>query len=209
MSSDKLCVMLKIGEQITSAKRWLERNSTPSRIIALVIFVAKVVPDALGREDFWSKHLRTIWRFISAHSTISVIVACTVLILTDNQRLARKRSTRYDERTLKGRTLKFCDDLEAFKKELGPEPEIKWTTGNSAQEFFDANEPMTIREQKMHHEFHLRFGERAWNLWHEHGAERRESEPLKQAMQGRLDCDERLNPVIDGFKQLAKMMDDD
>ena len=59
----------------------------------------------------------------------------------------------------------------------------------------------------MHHDFHLRFAERAWNLWHEHGAESRESEALRAALQGRLDCDERLQPVIDGFKELAKMMD--
>ena len=87
--------MPKFREQVASAKRWLERNSTRSRIIALVIFVAKVVPDAFGREDFWNKHLRTLWTVVSTHSTISVIVGCTLLILIDNQRLARKRGARY------------------------------------------------------------------------------------------------------------------
>jgi hypothetical protein len=76
---------------------------------------------------------------------------------------------------------------------------------NTAGEFAEANEETTIREQKMHHGFQLRFAEMAWKLWHEHGADRREAHDLEGALRGRIDCDERLNPIIKRFRELAEM----
>jgi hypothetical protein len=55
----------------------------------------------------------------------------------------------------------------------------------------------------MHHGFHMRFYDRAVGLYHEHGAEARESPVLADALGGRI-TDEKLNAVIKEFAELAK-----
>jgi hypothetical protein len=186
---------------------WYERNFSWRGAAALAWLLAKEIPSISGRQAFWSRNLPTIWSFVFAHSTILAVVAVGLIIWLDHRRMVKRQGQRYDLKTLRGRTLKFCDDLEKFKQELGAQPEVIWTPGNTAGEFAEANEPMAIREQKMHHGFHLRFGETAWKLWHEHGAERRETPDLELTLRARIDCDERLGPIIKRFRELAEMTD--
>lgn len=130
-----------------------------------------------------------------------VLLVAGLLILLGQQR--RGKSGR-DVNTLQGRTLEFCDELRAFQRELGKEPEIDYKSSYGPKEFTEKNKELALRGQKMHHGFHMRFMEQAMNPWHEHGLEMRESTSLYNMLMGRIDTDERLNAIAKEFSELSK-----
>jgi hypothetical protein len=190
-----------------ASKNWYRRNFTWRGLAVLAFFLVKEIPDDFGRKDFWGQKLPIVWRFIYGHGTFFTIIVVALIIWLDHRRIVSKRG--HDLGTLKGRTLALCDELKTFQKELGKEPEIDFKSGYSPQEFTEKNLELTKRGQKMHHGFHLRgFAERAMGLWHEYGAEMRESPDLQRALLGRVDTDENLNEIVQHFHKLVKMSED-
>jgi hypothetical protein len=183
---------------------WYERNFTWKGFVLFILFLVKEIPDDFGRKDFWRAKLPELWRVVSAHSTVFTILLVGGLIWLDHRMVLHRRAQVHDDKTLNGRTRVLCEELRAFQKELGPEPQINWKPGNSATTFTEANKEMIEREQRMHHYFHIRLYEKAVGLWHEHGAEMRESQPLAHALAGRIGSDEKLNEVIKMFTELAQ-----
>lgn len=185
-------------------RRWLSKNFTWKGIAALFVFLVKIIPDALGWANFWSTTLPPVGKFLARHSTPFVAIAVGLAIWLDHRRVLAKRREKKADEGLRGRTRAFCDELRDFKKELGPEPAINWTPSNTVKSFTDGNQKLIEREQRMHHGFHLRFYDKAVHLWHEHGAEMRESKQLASALAARVDTDEQLNTIIEMFSELAK-----
>jgi len=91
---------------------WFNKNFTFGGLVSFVILLAKMIPDAVGRKDFWSTHLASIWGFLYSHSTSSILIACALFIWLDHRRVIRKRGPQpHDHKTLKGRVLQLRDDL--------------------------------------------------------------------------------------------------
>src|SRR5690348_6844199 len=110
---------------------FIKRHLTWRGLALLVFWIVAQVPNWFGIRDFWRTHLRAVWHFIADHSMPVLTVVIGALIWLDHQRILNKRMQPDDSKTLRGRTLQFCDDLETFKKELGSEPPINWKTGNT------------------------------------------------------------------------------
>jgi hypothetical protein len=195
--------VVQLRRSWTRLKTWYETNFTWRGLAAMLWFIATVIPDMFGREDFWSTHLPVLWKHVYAHGTVATVIAVGLIIWLDHRRMVKRPSPVADS-SLRGRTLAFCDELKTFEKELGPEPPVNWKPSHTAASFTEANQGLIEREQRMHHLFHLRFYERAVHLWHEHGAEVRESQSLADALGGRIGSDEKLNQIIEQFTELAK-----
>lgn len=191
-----------IKQRITA---WFERNCTWRGIVATAVFVVKEIPSWFSREAFWSKNLPTVWKFVYAHSTFVTLVLVGLVIWLDHRRVIKLQAQRYDLKTLRGRTLQFCDKVREFQKSLGSEPQVNFVSGMSKEQFNHANEALARREQKMHHGFKLRFYAEAAQLWHEHGQEMRENYDLGNELAGRIETDEQLNLIIKQFSDLAEM----
>src|SRR5882762_1693523 len=180
-------------QKISNLFKRIEAEYSKLNVFALLLIIWSFVPDSFSRADWWSKTMGWVFHHLSsAMGRVVLLGAGLLLIFMDRQR--RKRSV-FDVSTLKGRTLALCDELRAFQKELGKEPEIDFKSSYDSGEFTEKNKEFALRGQKMHHGFHLRFMEQAMNLWHEHGAEMRESPSLYAALMGRIDADERLNAI--------------
>lgn len=190
---------------LAGIKKWYERNFTWKGFALFIFFLAKEIPDDFGRNDFWRTKMPGIWQFVSAHSTIFIVLFVGLLIWLDHRAVLRRRAQVHDDKTLNGRTRALCEELQVFRKELGKEPQIVYESGFSPADFTEANQALSLRGQKMHHGFHLRYWENAIQLWHEHGAEMRESQPLYGALSGRIDTDERLDAIIKMFSELVAM----
>lgn len=199
--------MARIGAMWNHIRGWYENNFTWRGVVALAYFLAKEIPDEFGRKDFWSAKLPAILKIVYEHSTLVTVLLVAGIIWLDH-RMVLRRVHGHDTKTLKGRTLAFCDELRAFQKELGKEPQIDYKDSYDSGEFTEKNKELSLRGQKMHHGFHLRFIERAMNLWHEYGLEMRESQPLYSALMGRIDTDERLDAIVGEFSELVKMSED-
>ncbi len=193
-------------QKITNLLDRLKAEYSKLSAFALLLVVWSFVPDSFSRADWWSKTLGWVFHHLSsAMGRVVLLVAGILLIYLDRQ---RRRKSAHDINTLQGRTLEFCDELRAFQKELGKQPTLDYKDSYSQGEFTEKNKELTVRGQKMHHGFHLRFMDRATKLWHEHGSEMRESHPLYTALMGRIDDDERFNAIVSEFSALAKMSED-
>jgi hypothetical protein len=201
--------MSRLRNRITEIVR--ERASKLT-ITAVILLVLVGIPNLFGYAQFWwsaykwaSPH---VWGlFGTTFGRFVLIGAGLIAIWLDQRRITRSlhKKQDHDLTSLRGRTLAFCDELKEFQKELGPEPPVVWTTGNSGAEFMKANEAGCKREAQMHHDFQLRFSNRAAELWHEHGKNMREDVALRSALADRVDSNERLNVIINGFANLANM----
>lgn len=173
-------------------------------VLGLLLIAWSLLPARAAEIEWWTAKMSWIGpRLLSPWGRVALIVCGFALIVWDYRRYKRPMGA-HDLRTLSGRTRAFCEELQAFQKELGPEPKINWKPGNSATTFTEANKELIKRGQRMHHFFHLRFYDTAVHLWHEHGAEVRESIPLADALEGHIDSDEKFNEIIRMFTELAQ-----
>ena len=154
-----------LKETLRQGQRWLNSNFTFGGVVAFFWFLLKVIPDMFGVKDFWSGHAAVIWRYVAAHSTVSVTVVCALLIWLDNRRVIQKRGPRpHDRKTLKGRLLQLRDDLSAFLQSVGDEPkappETNLTNWLNDEEWVKWRAASSARIDKIHYGYELRFSER-------------------------------------------------
>jgi|SRR2546423_207753 len=185
-------------------EKWREIRAEYTGIswFALALLIFAFVPDKAAQIEWWVKVVKWATPYILSPVGRFGLLACGLGIILWDRR--RHHKPRYDK-SLIGRTRGFCDELRAFQEELGKEPTIDYKSGDSAAQFTEKNKELAAREQRMHHGFQLRFAEKAAHLFHEHGAEMRESYELAVILRGRIDTDERLNSVIKIFSDLASM----
>jgi hypothetical protein len=183
---------------------WFNRNFTFKGLIAALVFLAKEVPDAFGRKDFWSTHLVLIWKVISAHSTISTIVACALVIWLDHRRVLEKRDKKpHDLRTLKGRTEKLTDDLEEFLKRLGERPSLVYDKHMSAGEYAKANEESRLWVDRLHYGFLLHFHDRLKHLYLEFGECGKAYLALAVALEAQVQSEKNVQQIIEILETMA------
>jgi hypothetical protein len=109
-----------------------------------------------------------------------------------------------NDRPLVHRMLALADELKAFLKNLGPEPEVIWRVGMSPSEFNEANKDATIRSQKMEAMFYRRFHPRVTDIYNEacemgtiHDSE------LEKLLKTRADNDSVISGVINRLAAVA------
>jgi len=82
-----------------------------------------------------------------------------LVIWWDHRRVLKKQEPKpYDEKTLKGQTLKLRDDLKRFLKDVGPRPQVELAPGMSTQDFLKASwATITPWSNKLSYGYELRF----------------------------------------------------
>jgi hypothetical protein len=110
----------------------------------------------------------------------SLIVFGFLLLWIDSRR--KKRPIRHSPRTLKGRVLQLKDDLQAFLDSLPAE--VQPDAGRTQRDWTDAKDMVewrlcdSLRRDKLHYGYELRFADRAKKVIAELG-ERGELNPLR------------------------------
>jgi len=195
----------QIKEYAASAKNWFDRNFTFKGMAAATLAAAKVIPDAFGRKDFWSVHLTSIWHFLSAHSTPSVILACALLIWLDNRRVIKNRGPKpYDERTLRGRTLKLRDNIKAFLESVGPPPKDRMLGESQVGYLRRVDTVASKRASQLVHGYELRFAESVTRTYHEYGELGWNDTELMDVIQRPFKNEKCYQLLIDALGRLAE-----
>jgi hypothetical protein len=79
-------------------------------------------------------------------------------------------ATTPEQPALRTRVLDLCDDLRAWRRDLGSKPKEPWNTNMGAMEFVDQYRQTVLPwEMKHFHGFHLKFAGRVEALYHELG----------------------------------------
>jgi hypothetical protein len=112
----------------------------------------------------------------------------------------------YDKTTLTERTIALRNDLLTFLDELGPEPSIG--SRETQVTWIEHRKQTTIRNQKVHHGFELRFAERLKLIVHELGEQNKLPMGLDLSFREEPKTDKVLRGVIDGLTNAARILHD-
>ena len=162
-----------------------------------------IVPDWVSRGDFWYGFAIAVWpkmklAYASPYVKIGLIVLALVLIALDQRRITGRNAKDYDPDTLKGRTLKLCQDMQRFLLEMGPKP------------VFDSKLPTRPTEIslwmiKLQCGFGMNFSERLRKLYWELGFNG--LLPVVLAPKTEIQDDADLREVIDFLKKRADQLE--
>jgi hypothetical protein len=175
--------------------KWFKDQVSTMGWIGLFLLLYSGIPDI----EFW-RH-SPIFAFLFGHWRISFIVIGLVLIWVDAQRIAKRHGK--DPNSLSQRALRTCEELEQLKLDLGPEPELVYTSNMGQEAFNEKNHLLQARERKMFHIVKRKFSTPLFDLYHEFGEEGLEEEALIAAVNGRVETDQQLNAVIDSLRKMA------
>jgi hypothetical protein len=176
-------------------REWFDRNFTFRGVGAGIILALKLIPDFVGRTDFWSLHFRAVWQIVFAHSTMAVILGCAAFIWLDHRAVLKRREpTRINEKTLKGRTLKLADDMERFLAEMGTRP--VWDRAD-----IHSTTKIALWLIKLQSGFGLNFSERLKKLYWELGFDG--VLPIVSSPKTEIENEDDLREVIDFLKKMA------
>jgi hypothetical protein len=109
-----------VSRIVIRVRRFLDQNFTWKGIATLLFWVTVNVPDCSGRQDSWKIHIGTVVRFITAHNSAIVTVACALLIWLDHRALGNKQNKSVPTAELKlvSKTTLLPKRLEILAKEL-------------------------------------------------------------------------------------------
>jgi hypothetical protein len=178
--------MVSVMQVYTDSRAWFNRNFTFKGLILFLIFIAKTIPDLVGRKEFWSTHVASVWKILWDHSTISTIVVCALLIWLDHRRVIDKKVTTAPIEKQPGPAvdLSFPDRVRLFSKELAaylsnrmarPDEEEIWrkygspsSEVSSASQFAEKyNDTVQLWDDRLAAGYWLEYAERAAALRHE------------------------------------------
>ncbi len=112
--------------------------------------------------------------------------------------------------SLPWRAIALCHEINNFVDSFGPQPEIKYTSGMSAEHFTQENSEGIDRQSKMVAGFIRKFNSSVVDIYNEfceHGQEWNDKE-LENAMSGKMDefVDSQIKIVVDGLTRLSARM---
>lgn len=197
-----------IKETTVRVMEWFDRNFTFKGLLVALWAALTTIPDAFGRKEFWSSHLVSIWSFIYAHSTMSTIMVCALLIWLDNRRVIAKRGPKpHDAKTVRGRILRLRDDLQG----LLDESVSKWPehVQGKVLEPYDhsAMENSLHRSTFILHTFALKFGSRATEVYHECALAGTPNDSFGSKLDQPIVSPSKLRELIGDLDWMAKHVD--
>jgi hypothetical protein len=175
--------------------------TTRSGLIVLLI----VIPDWVARGGFWYSTALWIWpslkkAYDSPYSKISLVALAFLAIALDQRRLTRTRER--DLATLKGRTLKLRDDVQAFLESV---PKATGYLGASQQGTIERlSSQASFVMGRLEHGYYLQFADRISRIYHEFGERGVQDKELTRAIaEKKYEQALTYGTIIDALTRLA------
>src|SRR5437899_1771488 len=154
--------------------------------------------------DFWLKSLRWIIPHLASTSgRVILMVSGLSMIWLDHRRIMRKREPKpLDESTLKARTLKLRNEIQAF---LDTVP-ISYDSISQASRKDDIlqSSGLELRVNRLHHGYELRFAEPVTRIFNEFGQRGLWDVILADGMRRQVNNEEWYRTVIARLTKLAE-----
>lgn len=169
-----------------------------------------IIPRWLSIGRFWYGVGHWTWERISWLTTgwgrVSLVVAGLLFIWLDHYRRTRPKA--HDLTTLKGRTLKLCDDLQSFVDNLGPKPKVVRAPSMSAEDHISASwKVIAPWVDRLTYGYELRFSDTVRKIYLEYG-ERSLLPGIGLDLPRGLASDDDIGRIIDGLEKMAATVTD-
>jgi len=176
---------------------------TRSGLIVLLI----VIPDWVSRGGFWYSSALWIWpslkkAYDSPYGKISLVALAFLAIWLDQRRLTRTETHEHDLATLKGRTLKLKDDMQAFLDNM---PKASGYLGASQQGTIERlSTQASFIMGRLEHGYYLQFADRISRIYHEFGERGVQDKELTRAIaEKKYEQALTYGTIIDALTRLA------
>jgi hypothetical protein len=165
-----------VDERLGMARQIIKERLSKLTVGTFVVLVAFGIPNLFGYAQFWHSvwiwSAPRLWSILGSPIGRLVVVVCGLLVIWwDQRRITNNlhKGKQHDEKTLKGRTLKLRDELEAFLTKLGKQPPLLYESQQSAGEFAAVNMGHGLWVDKLQYGFLLNFNDRLMRLHLEFG----------------------------------------
>jgi hypothetical protein len=136
---------------------------------------------------------------------VLTIIGILLIFVPWNHAVDKKRE--HDLATLKGRTLKLRDDMQAYLDSL-PEPKFNRFEGETTEGYLQrVNTPATLRAYKLFHGYELRFANEVSRVFHEYGVRGFTDLKVADAMNRPYEAAETYAIITESLSRLAEKAD--
>ncbi len=184
-----------MNEIIKTVVRFIKKRVSKLTASALALLILFGIPNLFGYASI---------------GRLAIVSVGLLLIWLDQVRITKKLHGKkpYDEETLKGRTLKLRDDIQAFLETIGSIPETERTSGMSELAYSEVKITNVINwAERLRHGFALRFEDRLKRICHECGESGTGNSMFEVRISKEQTSKEDIEKIIEDLDWFAKNVD--